>query len=113
MATGLRRRVLSNILHDWNRANCLQLARQSLAVLPPGGHLYLHEVLLEDGKDGPLAATTFSLLMLFAMRGQQFSAEALASLLGEAGFGEITVDPSLWLLFAGMRLQAIAESVKT
>ncbi len=86
--------LLSNILHDWDRASCLQLARKSFAVLPPGGHLYVHEVLLEDGKDGPLAATTFSLLMLFAMRGQQFSAAGLASLLSEAGFGEIRVVPA-------------------
>jgi hypothetical protein len=86
--------LLSNILHDWDRASCLQLARQSYAVLPPGGHFYVHEVLLADGKDGPLAATTFSLLMLFAMRGQQFSAATLASLLTEAGFCEITVVPA-------------------
>jgi len=86
--------LLSNILHDWDRASCLQLARKSLAVLPPGGHLYVHEVLLEDGKDWPLAATTFSLLMLIAMRGQQYSAPGLASLLREAGFGEITVIPA-------------------
>ncbi len=86
--------LLSNILHDWDRTSCLQLVRKSFAVLPPGGHLYVHEVLLEDGKDGPLAATTFSLLMLFAMRGQQFSAASLASLLTAAGFGEITVTPA-------------------
>ena len=86
--------LLSNILHDWDRTSCLQLARKSFAALRPGGHLYVHEVLLEDGKDGPLAATTFSLLMLFAMRGQQFSAAVLASLLGEVGFGEITVIPA-------------------
>lgn len=86
--------LLSNILHDWDSASCLQLVRKSFAVLPPGGQLYVHEVLLEDGKDGPLAATTFSLLMLFAMRGRQFSAASLASLLTEAGFGETTFTPA-------------------
>jgi hypothetical protein len=86
--------LFSNIFHDWDRTSCLHLARRSFEALPPGGHLYLHEILLADTKDGPLVAATFSLLMLFALRGQQFTTGELAGLLGEAGFTEITVAPS-------------------
>jgi hypothetical protein len=86
--------LFSNIFHDWDRTSCLHLARRSFEALPPGGRIYLHEMLLADTKDGPLTAASFSMAMAFRTRGKQFSAEELGALLHAAGFGEISVTPT-------------------
>src|SRR5262249_56971038 len=86
--------LFSNIFHDWDRASCLRLARRSFDALPSGGRVYLHEILLGDTKDGPLPAATFSLMMLFATRGQQFTAQTMGELLGEAGFIDVGGTPT-------------------
>jgi hypothetical protein len=86
--------LFSNIFHDWDRTSCLHLARRSFEALPPSGRIYLHELLLEDTKDGPLTAASFSMGMCLSTRGKQFSAGELGELLHEAGFGGISVTPT-------------------
>jgi cyclopropane fatty-acyl-phospholipid synthase-like methyltransferase len=83
----------SNVFHDWDRASCLNLAKRSFEVLPPGGRIFLHEMLLNDTKDGPLVAVVFSMEML-ALRGKQYSVEELDQLLQEVGFTGTTVTPT-------------------
>jgi acetylserotonin N-methyltransferase len=46
----------------------------------------LHEMLLDDAGDGPVTAAAFSLLMLLATQGQQFTPGELAAILEGAGF---------------------------
>ncbi len=41
--------------------------------LPPGGRIYLHEMLLDDTGDGPRTTAAFSALMLANTRGRQFT----------------------------------------
>jgi acetylserotonin N-methyltransferase len=83
----------SNIFHDWDRASCLHLAKRSFEMLPPGGRIFLHEILLNDTKDGPLAAAAFSMSM-FQLKGKQYTARELDELLQEAGFTGVTVNPT-------------------
>ena len=91
--TGGPKRPFSNVFHDWDRASCLHLAKRSFAALPPGGRIFLHEVLLNDTKDGPLVAVAFSMEML-QLRGKQYSVEELDHLLQEVGFTGTTVTPT-------------------
>jgi len=84
----------ANIFHDWTREQCLDLAKKAFNVLPIGGHIFLHEMLLDDTKDGPLVASTFSMVMLLATKGKQFTAQELDELLQEAGFQGVTVTPT-------------------
>jgi len=77
---------LSNIFHDWRPATCLALARRALRVLPPGGTINLHEILLTDDGSGPRTAAAFSVLMATGTQGQQFSFGELEALLTDAGF---------------------------
>ena len=86
---------ISNVLHMFDRGSCLHLTRRAFEALPPGGRIYLHEMLLNETKDGPLAAANFS-LFAFATSGQgkQYSASELADFLKEAGFTEIVVTPT-------------------
>jgi O-methyltransferase domain len=79
----------SNIFHDWRPATCLALARRAFAVLPQGGTINLHEMLLNDDGSGPRTAAAFSVLMALGAQGQQFTFGQLESLLTEAGFADI------------------------
>ena len=81
----------SNVFHDWDRATCAFLGRRSFDALPAGGRLYVHEILLADSKDGPLAAASFSMNILLTTDGQQFTSEELEDLLQECGFVDVSV----------------------
>ena len=78
----------ANVWHDWNFETCAWLARQTYEALPPGGRIFLHEMLLDDGGDGPLTTVSFSMLML-GTEGQQFSLPELKGLLEGAGFSDV------------------------
>jgi hypothetical protein len=49
----------------------------------------LHEILLDDEGSGPTTAAAFSMLMLLATQGQQFTFGELQSILESAGFSSI------------------------
>jgi hypothetical protein len=79
----------SNIWHDWNVRTCQWLAARAFEALPSGGRILLHEMLLDDDGNGPATAAAFSLLMLLATQGQQFTAGELRTILETAGFVRI------------------------
>jgi hypothetical protein len=86
--------LFSNVFHDWDHAACWQLARKAYESLPGGGRIYIHEMLLHDSGVSPLTTNAFSILMLVATRGQQFTFGELKPLLEEAGFSDISVEPT-------------------
>lgn len=79
----------SNIFHDWNREQNLELTRKALAVLPTGGRIILHEQLLHDTQDGPRTVASFSVMMLRTAWGKQYSFPELREILETAGFSAI------------------------
>jgi len=83
--------LFSNIFHDWTRERCLQLARRSFEALPSGGRIYLNEILLSDAKDSPTVATLYSINMILATEGKQYTALELEEILIESGFQDISV----------------------
>lgn len=91
---GCDRIFLSDIFHDWNDEHCRVLAERAFAALPPGGQILVHEMLLADTKDGPLAAATYSMIMLFVTQGRQRSAKELTEILVSAGFTAIARTPT-------------------
>jgi len=76
----------SNIWHDWNFRTCAWLAARAYEALPRGGRIMLHEALLDDDGNGPPSTAAFSMLMLLATQGQQFTFAELKALLEGAGF---------------------------
>ncbi len=46
--TGYDAVLMANILHDWEPATNAKLAANAFALLPKGGRIYLHEMLLND-----------------------------------------------------------------
>lgn len=79
----------SNVFHDWSDATNRLLASKSFAALPRGGRILLHEMLMDDDGCGPLPAAAFSVLMLLATRGKQYSLPELRGILEDAGFTDV------------------------
>jgi hypothetical protein len=79
----------SNVWHDWNVRTCHWLAARTFEALPSGGRILLHEMLLDDDGAGPVTAASFSMLMLLATQGQQFTGGELRAILEEAGFAGV------------------------
>ena len=79
----------ANVWHDWNVRTCRWLAARAFEVLPAGGRILLHEMLLDDDGAGPVAAASFSMLMLLATQGQQFTLPELETILTGAGFSGV------------------------
>jgi acetylserotonin N-methyltransferase len=79
----------SNVFHDWSDATNRLLAKKSFAALPKGGRILLHEMLMDDDGCGPLPAAAFSVLMLLATRGKQYSLPEFRSILEDAGFTDV------------------------
>ena len=84
----------SDIFHDWDNETCLDLAGRSFKSLRPGGQIFLHEMLLYESKDAPLATAAYSMNMLLFTEGKQFTAKELENLLTQSGFTEISIEPA-------------------
>lgn len=84
----------SNIYHDWDEAICAELSAKSFAALPPGGRIFIHEMLMNDNGDGPATTAAFSLLMLLGTKGKQYTLTELRGFLEGAGFRDVTSTPT-------------------
>jgi acetylserotonin N-methyltransferase len=84
----------SNVWHDWNVRTCAWLAERAYQVLPDGGRIMLHEMLLDDDGAGPVTAASFSMLMLLATQGQQFTFGELRAILEGVGFTDVETTPT-------------------
>ena len=65
--------LFSNVLHDWDEADCRRLLDMSAASLPVGGRLVVHDMFLDDDKAGPLWAAEYSVLLASVTRGRLYS----------------------------------------
>lgn len=79
----------SNIYHDWNEETCRELSAKAFAALARRGRIVLHEQLMDDAETGPLTTASFSMLMLLATRGKQYSLAKLRGILESAGFTDV------------------------
>ena len=84
----------SNIFHDWDVETNLFLARRAYEALPPGGRIFLHEMLLAEDGSGPVTTASFSILMLLGTQGRQYSFSELRQILTSAGFDDIDTRPT-------------------
>jgi acetylserotonin N-methyltransferase len=80
--------LVSNVFHDWNAETNAQLARSAFGVLPSGGKILLHEMLIDD-TGGPPTTAGFSVRMLTTNEGKQYRFSELRALLEAAGFLDV------------------------
>ena len=77
--------LLSNILHDWDEPECLELVSRCAAALPSGGKLFIHDVFLNDAHDGPLPVALYSAALFSLTEGRAYSAAEYRNWLTAAG----------------------------
>ena len=87
--------LLSNILHDWDVAECRQLVQRCAQVLNPGGQLVIHDVLLNNRLDGPLPIALYSSALFTLTEGRAYSAAEFSGWLEEAGLTVEAPRPTL------------------
>jgi len=78
--------VLSQILHDWSFDTGRTLLERVFRALPAGGRVLVHEKLVDDDRDAPLANALVHLDMLVWTEGQQYRFRELREILHTAGF---------------------------
>jgi SAM-dependent methyltransferase len=77
--------LLSNVLHDWDVAECRRLIERCAAALTPGGRLLVHDVFLNDDLSGPLPIALYSAALFTLTEGRAYSAAEYRSWLEAAG----------------------------
>ncbi len=87
--------LLSNILHDWDEPECRTLVERCASVLPSGGRLLIHDVLLNDDHSGPLPIALYSAALFTLTEGRAYSAREFQSWLIAAGLELLPVVPTL------------------
>jgi acetylserotonin N-methyltransferase len=86
--------LFSSIFHDWNAARCTELARRAHESLPPRGRIFVHEILLDEARTGPLVAALYSLELLSQGEGKQYTGSELSAILRAAGFDDVKITPT-------------------
>ncbi len=96
----------SDIFHDWEKAQCIFLAKKSFESLPKGGKIILHEMLFNQDKTGPFLTSAYNMKMMAWTKGQQFSKAEIKDILETASFTKITIKKSLgnWSLVVGKKV---------
>ncbi len=87
--------LLSNILHDWDTAECRTLIGRCVKALPVGGRLLIHDVFLNDALDGPLPVSLYSAALFQLTEGRAYSAEEYRVWLRESGCVPDEIVPTL------------------
>lgn len=83
---------LSQVLHDWDERICQMLCDKSYAALPEGGHILIHEGLLNDEQDGPLVTALLSFdFFVTSNGGKQYSLAEITEFLHKSGFKDVNV----------------------
>ena len=90
MALGLQRHLLLEHPANWEPARGRHLSYRSFEALSPGGHVFLYEMLLSDGQNGPLTASLFSVSMVYLTLGKQLAGGQIGAELREGGFKDVS-----------------------
>lgn len=84
--------LFSNVLHDWPENQVLDLLKQARREVQSSskrpGRLFVLEVLRNENRNGPLAATIFHMQMQMGFGGAQYTRSDFKRLFKKAGFGE-------------------------
>jgi hypothetical protein len=86
----------SGNLHASSPQSCQRILTRLHALLPPAGRLLIHDYLLDDTRTAPLIPALLALhLTLVSAHGQVYSGVELRTLLTQAGFIEVSIQPFL------------------
>jgi SAM-dependent methyltransferase len=77
---------LGNILHTYADDGCSLLLQEAARHLAPDGRIWVHEVLWNDNKDGPLTTALWNGTLRRFTEGRQRTGAEIIALLGRSGF---------------------------
>jgi ubiquinone/menaquinone biosynthesis C-methylase UbiE len=80
---------IGNFLHAFGDETCVRVCRECFDRLQVGGQLWIHEMLWNDTKDGPLITALWHAAMRIGGSGMQRTAAEISSILTRAGFSNI------------------------
>jgi hypothetical protein len=83
--------LLGNFLHFCSDEESITILKEAHRTLAPNGKLFVHEMLWNDNKDGPLATAMWNFWMISVSAGRQRTAGELLDLLKRAGFQRMEV----------------------
>jgi ubiquinone/menaquinone biosynthesis C-methylase UbiE len=83
--------LFANFMHSCDDDECRALLRESRRILSPGGRLFVHEMLWNDSKEGPLLTSLWNFWMVSVSAGRQRTKAEFAALIAEAGFSDCRV----------------------
>lgn len=86
--------LFGNFFHLFPDAKSRSLCEQCFETLPPGGRIFMHEVLFDEDRSGPLIAALWNANM-HMIGGRQRTAGELRTMLTRAGFSEVRLTPTL------------------
>jgi ubiquinone/menaquinone biosynthesis C-methylase UbiE len=104
--------LFGNFMHFCDDEECLALLRESCRMLPPGGKVFVHEMLWNDRKDGPLVTALWNFWMGTISGGGQRTEREFGDLFERAGFRKTAVVATTggFSLVAGVKAPAAAPS---
>ena len=86
---------IGNFFHSLPNSKCQTLCRKAFESLAPPGRIWLHEVLLDEGRDGPLlAALWHANMIMLGNGGKQRTLSELGLILESEGFSRVTASPT-------------------
>lgn len=77
---------IGNFLHGFDDRACIELCREAYRSLCPGGKVWLHEILWNDTRDGPMITALLNASLRTGGSGRQRTFQELAGILEGAGF---------------------------
>jgi hypothetical protein len=80
----------SNIFHDWNAEACAELSSRAYELLPFGGSIDIHEILINNSDTHAVIPAAFSVLMATYTEGKQFTFGEIEGMLSASGFVDVT-----------------------
>lgn len=96
LPTGHTDVLLSNVLHDWNHTQVLEILSKCREALPTGGRLHIHDTLTGvEAPEGNRRTAEYSPLLLRFTQGCCHSWPDLQMSLASSGFDTATVRPTV------------------
>jgi hypothetical protein len=96
---------IGNFLHGFGDHLCQQVCREGYERLEAGGRLWLHEMVWNENRDGPLMTALWHAALRSAGPGRKRTARELASFLESAGFTDIRMTRTMgaFMLVSGSK----------
>jgi precorrin-6B methylase 2 len=85
---------IGNFIHGFDDECCRNICRESLERLQPGGRLWIHELVWNADRNGPLTTALWHAAMRGVGSGRQRTAAEICSILASSGFDDIRARPT-------------------